>query len=131
MSGTFGSNLTWEVLSQHLDEALDLKPDQRDHWLSELATTKPDLADTLSKMIAEFGSLEVEGLLAKSTLGSKNFLANRVIHTGKQVGAYRLERLLGRGGMGAVWLAVRNDGRFEGKCAIKFLDRSMAEAKVA
>jgi serine/threonine-protein kinase len=40
---------------------------------------------------------------------------------GQTLGAYTLERPLGQGGMGFVWLARRNDGRFEGVAAIKFL----------
>jgi hypothetical protein len=40
---------------------------------------------------------------------------------GQMVGAYRLERPLGVGGMGTVWLGRRSDGRFEGAVAIKLL----------
>src|SRR5262249_45830512 len=50
---------------------------------------------------------------------------------GKRVGAYTVERLLGRGGMGEVWLASRSDGRFEGHCALKFLDSSAVRPKLA
>src|ERR1700722_13199586 len=38
------------------------------------------------------------------------------------IGAYTLVSEIGRGGMGSVWLAVRNDGRFEGHVAVKFLN---------
>ncbi|MGH7622305.1 MAG: serine/threonine-protein kinase, partial [Gemmatimonadaceae bacterium] len=41
-------------------------------------------------------------------------------------GRYRLERPLGEGGRGSVWLARRNDGRFEGEAAIKFLSLAVA-----
>ena len=41
----------------------------------------------------------------------------------KQVGPYEIDRLLGRGGMGAVYLAHRADGHFEQKVAIKLIDR--------
>jgi eukaryotic-like serine/threonine-protein kinase len=42
------------------------------------------------------------------------------------VGAYRLQRLLGSGGMGAVWLADRQDGQFSKQVALKLLHAGMA-----
>ena len=44
----------------------------------------------------------------------------------KRVGSYELDRLLGRGGMGAVYLAHRADGQFEQKVAIKLIDLPLA-----
>lgn len=40
---------------------------------------------------------------------------------GLEIGGYVLERLLGRGGMGSVWLGRRADGHFEGRVAVKLL----------
>jgi len=44
----------------------------------------------------------------------------------KRVGPYELDRLLGRGGMGAVYLAHRADGQFEQQVAIKLIDLPLA-----
>jgi tetratricopeptide (TPR) repeat protein/predicted Ser/Thr protein kinase len=44
----------------------------------------------------------------------------------KRVGPYEIDRLLGRGGMGAVYLAHRADGQFEQKVAIKLIDLPLA-----
>jgi tetratricopeptide (TPR) repeat protein len=44
----------------------------------------------------------------------------------KRIGNYLLDRLLGRGGMGAVYLAHRADGHFEQKVAIKLIDIPLA-----
>ena len=47
---------------------------------------------------------------------------------GISIGAYRLLRLLGSGGMGAVWLADRQDGQFNKQVALKLLHAAMADS---
>src|SRR5690606_16835982 len=42
--------------------------------------------------------------------------------------AYRLERLLGEGGMGQVWLASRADGMYQRRVALKLLRPGLVEA---
>ncbi|MDQ6859738.1 MAG: serine/threonine protein kinase, partial [Verrucomicrobiota bacterium] len=44
-------------------------------------------------------------------------------NVGRRLGAYRIAREIGRGGMGAVYLAERADGEFEKHVAIKLLKR--------
>lgn len=44
----------------------------------------------------------------------------------RRVGAYEIDRLIGRGGMGAVYVAHRADGNFEQQVAIKVLDLPLA-----
>jgi tetratricopeptide (TPR) repeat protein len=44
---------------------------------------------------------------------------------GALVGRYRLIEEIGRGGMGAVWLAERADGQFEQRVALKLVKRGM------
>ena len=41
------------------------------------------------------------------------------------IGAYTLERPLGAGGMGSVWLARRSDGRYEASVAVKLLNLAL------
>jgi hypothetical protein len=44
----------------------------------------------------------------------------------RRVGAYEIDRLIGRGGMGAVYVAHRADGNFEQQVAIKLIDLPLA-----
>ncbi|HEY7641330.1 MAG TPA: serine/threonine-protein kinase [Steroidobacteraceae bacterium] len=120
----------WQELSGYLDRALDLPSEARERWLAGLAATQPLIAAALQDLLAERDALNACGFLqnpprAVAELRKRHSLA------GKQIGAYTLDRLIGRGGMGEVWLASRSDGRFEGHCAIKFLDRLGARPKVA
>jgi len=47
-------------------------------------------------------------------------------HIGRRIGPYLLERLLGRGGMGAVYLARRVDGQFDQQVAVKLIGLPLA-----
>ena len=74
---------------------------------------------------------EAEKLLAHDTAAFEEFAefaATRLRHDerdriGERIGAYVIVRRLGRGGMGAVYLAERADGQFEKRVAIKVLKR--------
>ena len=46
------------------------------------------------------------------------------MHRGRRIGAYRVLRELGRGGMGVVYLAERDDGQYEQRVAVKLLRAS-------
>ena len=50
------------------------------------------------------------------------------VQTRRRIGPYELERLLARGGMGAVYLAHRMDGQFQQQVAIKLIDLPLATA---
>jgi eukaryotic-like serine/threonine-protein kinase len=53
------------------------------------------------------------------------------LEAGDRVGAFRVERLLGRGGMATVYLARRDDGQFEQRVALKVLDSSSPGDRIA
>jgi hypothetical protein len=115
----------WALLSPLLDELLDLAEPERGQRLAALRAEDAGLADRLESMLAHDAQLEVQGFLDVTA-------ARAVIETlaapdeapdlaGRSIGPYVLQRPLGEGGMGTVWLARRADGRFEGDVAIKFL----------
>ena len=76
---------------------------------------------------------EVEGLLAADAAGGR-FLEDAVESAavelaqgeiGRRLGPYRLVRELGRGGMGAVYLAERDDRELEQRVAVKLIHRGL------
>jgi serine/threonine protein kinase len=105
----------WPVLSPHLDELLDLEPAARAARLAELQAQDTALGEELELLLGRLDALEQDAFLDTPAMPRRPSLE------GEQVGAYTIERELGEGGMGSVWLARRTDGRFEGQVAIKFL----------
>jgi serine/threonine protein kinase len=106
----------WARLSPLLDECLDLASADRAAWLDALHLREPDLAEALAPLLARHQALEDSDFLASPALE-----APAGLRPGQRFGAYTLERELGRGGMGQVWLARRDDGQYDGQVAIKRL----------
>jgi serine/threonine protein kinase len=107
----------WQVLSRYLDRALTLSGEERARWLESLQTENPILAGQIQELLERDQAAEHEGFLNSSPILSPE----APVLAGQIVGAYRLISTIGHGGMGTVWLAERNDGRFQRKAAVKFL----------
>ena len=106
----------WSELEPLLDHALELSQPERESWLVELRTHSAELAAELEAILQGEAEADERGFLAPAT-GAE--LA------GMELGAYTIERPLGQGGMGSVWLARRSDGLFEGVAAVKLLNLSL------
>jgi tetratricopeptide (TPR) repeat protein/tRNA A-37 threonylcarbamoyl transferase component Bud32 len=82
--------------------------------------------------------VEVERLLAAharadaliDTPAAAHWPAEAVSWEGHRIGPYRVVRELGRGGMGAVYLAERADGQYEQRVALKLIKRGMDTEQV-
>ena len=106
----------WMALSHWLDEGLEIAPAERAAWLKSLAGDDPALFSELASLLEESEAIAREGYLEDPAPSEPASLAGQVIDS------WRLESPLGFGGMGAVWLARRTDGRYEGSAAIKLLN---------
>jgi serine/threonine-protein kinase len=121
--------LTRELLSALLpllDEALDLAPPERAAWLAALRLEHPALAAEVETLLANEGRLDALGFLSGEVGAPDAPLVPGL--AGQRLGAYTLERPLGQGGMGTVWLARRSDGRYESTVAVKLLNLALFDA---
>ncbi len=117
----------WGLIAPYLEQALDLPPEEREALLARLAIEQPTIAATLAELLADLKELEANKFLAEPL---SDALVSRPSRAAETVGAYTIESRIGHGGMSEVWLASRNDGRFSGHVAVKFLDARATAASV-
>ncbi|MEM8995873.1 MAG: protein kinase, partial [Acidobacteriota bacterium] len=110
----------WLRLKGLFNDALDLPADERTAFVASVRRGDPTLADDLLSLLSsheETGTLFVDeapaGFGAEATPEPEALL-------GVDVGQFRLDALIGLGGMGAVYLASRTDG-FDQRVAIKLV----------
>ena len=113
----------WKRLDELFSAATDLPETERDQYLSDTCATDPDLLREVQALLCHDGPGTASLDLAIQQIASH--LADDDFWLGRQVGAYRIVRELGVGGMGAVYLAERADQRFEKLVAIKLVHRAM------
>ena len=117
----------WKKIKEILEEALKIKPDGRQAFLNKSGADAEIRAEVESLLAFEEEAEDMMHLSAVEFSGDF-FDADENVLTGKNIGAYRIIRELGFGGMGAVYLAARADGKFEQKVALKLLKREMNTA---
>ena len=110
----------WQRLSAELDALLDLAPAARAERMAAIESGDADLARDLRELLAQEAT-------ADSLLDTPLLTAPPGPREGEQVGPYRLEKLLGEGGMGQVWLAERADGLYQRRVALKLLRPGLAD----
>jgi len=112
----------WPRLSPLLDRALDLEGGARRALTESVRAESPELADALERLLVQHERLLAAGFLDEPAgAGAGASLA------GQAVGPYTVERPLGMGGMGTVWLARRSDGRYDAQVAVKLLNLSLVD----
>jgi serine/threonine protein kinase len=112
------------------DRALEQPAADRTLFLREACAEDPALLDEVRKLLRLHG--EDDSLLEKSAVKftpAKAGEARKNNLTGRRVGAYELQEEIGRGGMGAVYRAVRVDDTFRKTVAIKVVG-GLADAHV-
>lgn len=122
----------WQQIEELLDAALDLPPAERQEFLDDVGESAPELRREVESLLA--CEAQTDGFLGAPALAfSEDFFDGDgpEERAGQTIGNYRIIREIGRGGMGAVFLAERSDGEFEQQVALKVVRRSFADSDLA
>ena len=101
----------WARLNELFHEASSLPAAKVEAFLERATGDDELLRDFLRELVASMHTGDEQ--LRQSIGQLAHDVASAETLTGRRLGAYRIDGLLARGGMGAVYLASRADGEFE------------------
>jgi len=121
----------WAQIRQIFDGALERSEVDRAAYLRVVCARDDELRREVESLLASHDSAgDFLNKPAASLAGTTQTLISSGIDLqeyppGHRVGAYALQKCIGRGGMGSVWLATRSDNEFKKQVAIKLVKRGM------
>jgi serine/threonine-protein kinase len=115
----------WQRLKAAFHAAIEQPPTLREGVLAVACSGDEDLLPRLRGMLDAYdaGAGPLEGGGPEAVRQLREELQSAI--EGARIGPYRVVSELGRGGMGAVYLATRIDGAFDQQVAIKLIKRGM------
>lgn len=113
----------WQILEDLFHQAMDLPAGaERDRFVADRTEGDPELQRRLTQLLREeeggvqkFDNIVGDVLLATASAASQA----PDTWIGRRIGSYRIVREIGRGGMGVVYEAERDDSEYQKKVAIK------------
>ncbi|NBC18917.1 MAG: tetratricopeptide repeat protein [Bacteroidetes bacterium] len=118
----------WRRVKTLLDDALNRPAAERADFLDVACADTPTLRAEVESLLVAHEQAEavhaLESPFATAT-GDEDASGGDQQIEGQRVGPYRLVRMVGRGGMGSVYLAERADGHYEQTVALKLIRRGL------
>jgi len=106
---------TWQEIKLIFDAAVELTPSKQGAYLDSVCRDATARREVEKMLAADYATV-----LDHSPLATHSFAEGARLE-GRRIGRYRIVSEVGRGGMGAVFAAVRDDGQFEQKVAVKVI----------
>jgi WD40 repeat protein len=119
----------WDRIADLFEQALELAAAERAGFVDRACAGDAEMHRELEALLA---SAPATGAWLRDAIRAEvQELASDAIQAqiGRRIGPFRLIRLLGRGGMGAVYLAERDDAQFSQRVAIKMLSCAIGSSE--
>ena len=131
------SDIQEDRLNEIIDAAFELEGEKREAYLVEACAGDDDLRARVDAcLIGADGPVPTSFIrqpvndVPLSDLEELMFTNSHQFEAGDKVGAYKIVRLLGHGGMGEVYLAQRDDDQYTRQVAIKIVKAGMGTREV-
>jgi serine/threonine-protein kinase len=109
----------WTVLQEIVNTAADLDYEHRDAYLLKACDGQPLLRSRVDSLLAAFSTGEATFIGSAIEQAASAALDKELPTAGARLGAYRIQGVIGRGGMGVVYEALRDDDQYRMRVAIK------------
>ena len=119
----------WRQVEEIFQAAVELLPEERARYIAQVCNNDITLKRDVESLLLQHDS--AGELLDQPFYGDtefsvlESFVEEEDPMLGRRLGSYRIEREIGRGGMGAVYEASRADNEFNKRAAIKLVKRGM------
>jgi tetratricopeptide (TPR) repeat protein len=113
----------WDKVKALFNAALDQPASERGAFVAHAAAGDASLREAVESLLASHD--DDDDFLETPAAALRLSEFSESLPAGSRVGAYRLLREIGRGGMGTVHLAARDDGEFRHQVAVKLVSRGM------
>ncbi|HYY93431.1 MAG TPA: protein kinase, partial [Pyrinomonadaceae bacterium] len=123
----------WKQIEEVFQSALDLPQAERRGFIASACAVDDTLREQVEALVAQ--SEQAGDFIEAPAVAVAGFTGGPALTTrqdaledpmvGRRVGSYRIVREVGRGGMGAVYLAERADSAFHKRVALKVVKRGM------
>jgi tetratricopeptide (TPR) repeat protein len=117
----------WPEVKRILERAFEVPESERKAFLSDICHGDAGLLHEVEQYLRH--STRAQVLLPEDGLGGIPFEEEAGQSLPERVGPYRVIREIGRGGMGIVYLAERDDGEFHRMVAIKLIQSGMRDSE--
>jgi len=108
---------TWDQVKEILALALELSPEERTGFIRNACGDDAAVRAEVESLLLHYAG--ADSLLENSP--TTEALSFSPVMEGKRIGAYRIVREIGRGGMAVVYLGERDDQNYRKRVAIKMV----------